>query len=67
MAAGIKIVNDFLSVVKLTMFFVVCMALYLLGQVRPPTVGWSDLALLSIFENGHLAADQLYFNEFNSN
>ena len=25
------------------------------------TVGWSDLALLSIFENLHISADQVYF------
>ena len=30
------------------------------------TVGWSDLVLLAIFENGHIADDQVYFYEFNS-
>ena len=30
------------------------------------TVGWSDLVLLAIFENGHIAVDQVYFYEFNS-
>ena len=25
------------------------------------TIGWSDLTLFSIFENGHFAADQVYF------
>ena len=25
------------------------------------TVGWSDLALFSIFENLHISADQVYF------
>ena len=25
------------------------------------TVGWSDLALFSIFENVHISADQVYF------
>ena len=30
------------------------------------TVGWSDLLLFEILENGHIAADQEYFYEFNS-
>ena len=25
------------------------------------TVGWSDLALFAVFENGRIAADQVYF------
>ena len=29
-------------------------------------VGWNDLVLFAIFENGHFAADQVYFYEFNS-
>ena len=29
-------------------------------------VGWSDLALFTVFEIGHIAADQAYFNELNS-
>ena len=29
------------------------------------TVGWSDIHLLSIFENGHYAADQVHFYESN--
>ena len=28
-------------------------------------VGWSDIALFAIFENGHYAADQVYFYESN--
>ena len=30
------------------------------------TVGWSDLALFSIFESVHISADQVYFQELNS-
>ena len=29
-------------------------------------LGWSDKALFAIFENGHIAADKEYFEEFNS-
>ena len=30
-----------------------------------PTLGWRDLPLFAILENGHIAADHVYFYEFN--
>ena len=34
---------------------------YLSYYVLVHTLGWSDLALFSIFENVHISADQVYF------
>ena len=64
------------------MVFQHCTAAYLLCTVCTPclltgrcmqsdvpvysTVRWSDLALFSIFENGHIPDCQVHFNEVNS-
>ena len=46
--------------------FLCTLGLGLSALVVQCTVGWSDLALLAIFENGHYAANQIYFYESNS-
>ena len=39
-----------------------------LSQVKFPDnwIGWSKIALFALFEDGHIAADQLFDKEFNS-
>ena len=37
-----------------------------MGNLVDGTVGWSDIELFSIFDNGHYAADHEYFCECSS-